>query len=308
MKKKLFCLIAIGVIFAQASGVSFAKSTVSNPVKIAIKKYKMGNYTGCLQDCQNIVKNDPSSAVAYYYMAMSYVQAGKQTDAITAYSKVLSLNPKSKLLEYATTGKRCLETPDKCVLETPDTTSDVDKFIATPSSDGLSTKVKADLNAKHLDQVKNQINNDKEMDSYKLRQFKDYTNKSSNPEVNDKVAQKTPSNDEIVAALKVLNAAGLNPYSQVQQSAVVSPEVQQQVLNPYEQMTSAQSPEMAQLTALMGPSGQAKEANSMANMIPFMLAQNKNGGTNYSPQMMQAVIMNSMMPDFTLDVDKNNDK
>jgi len=126
--------------------------------------------------------------------------------------------------------------------------------------------------------------------------------------VTDKAAQKTPSNDEIVAALKVLNAAGLNPYSQAPQSAMVSPEVQQQVINPYDQMQNSQTPEMAQLTALMGPSGQSKEANSMANMIPFMLAQNKNGGTNYSPQMMQAVIMNSMMPDFTLDVDKDKDK
>ena len=308
MKKKLLYLIAIMVVFAQASGVSFAKSTVSNPVKVAIKKYKIGNYTGCMQDCQTIVKSDPSSAVAYYYMAMSYVQAGKQSEAIDAYSKVLSLNPKSKLLEYATTGKRCLETPDKCVLETPDTTSDVDKFIASPATDSLSGKVKADLNAKRLEQVRNQINKDQDMDSYKLRKFQDYTNKSSNPDVTDKAAQKTPSNDEIVAALKVLNAAGLNPYSQAPQSAMVSPEVQQQVINPYDQMQNSQTPEMAQLTALMGPSGQSKEANSMANMIPFMLAQNKNGGTNYSPQMMQAVIMNSMMPDFTLDVDKDKDK
>lgn len=314
MKKQLLCLIAIIMVLAQGSCVVLAKSTASNPVRVAIRKYKIGNFTGCLQDCQTIVRRDPSNSIAYYYMAMSYVQAGKKDEAIGAYSKVLSLNPKTRLLEYATTGKRCLETPDKCVLESPDVpSSDVDKFIASPSN-GLSAKVKNDLNNTHLQHVKNEINNQKELDSYELRKFKDYTEKRSQAETGDLIAQTKPSNDEIVAALKVLNAAGLNPYSQAQQSAMISSDNQQvQNTNPYVQVANPyasgyENPEMTQLSALMGSNGQSKDGSSIANMIPFMLAQNKNGSQNYSPQMMQAVIMNSMMPDMTLDLDKDKDK
>ena len=310
MKKQLVCLIAIIMISAQASCVAMAKGSTSSPVKLAIKKYNVGNFTGCLQDCQYIVRRDPSNSVAYYYMAMSYVQAGKKDEAVGAYSKVLSLNPSARLLEYATTGKRCLETPDKCVLEASNAPStDVDKFIASPATDGLSDKVKDDLTKKHLDGVRNKINADKDMDSYELRKFKDYTNSRSKIETNDAVAQKKPTNDEIVAALKVLNDAGLNPYSQAQQAAIVSTDVQQPAVNPYMPTTAGyQNQDMTQLGALLGPSGQSTGANSMSNMIPFMLAQNKNGTANYSPQMMQAAIMNSMMTDFNMADDKDKDK
>lgn len=311
MKKQLICLIAIFMFLVQGSCVTMAKSTASNPVKIAIRKYKIGNYTGCLQDCQSIVRRDPSNAVAYYYMAMSYVQAGKKDEAVNAYAKVLSLNPKTRLYEYATTGKRCLETPDKCVLEDATTgapSSDMDKFIASPSSNVLSDKVKSDINTKRLNGVKNEINNGKDVDSYELRKFKDYTNSRSQIDAKDEVAQKKPTNDEIVAALKVLNAAGLNPYSQAQQSAMIATEVPQQIINPYAQSVNYQNPEMAQLSALMSGNTQGQDGNAMANMIPYMLAQSKGGNTSYSPQMMQAVIMNSMMPDFSLDENKDKDK
>jgi len=311
MKKKLVCLIAVLLLFAQFSCEVMAKGTASNPVRVAIRKYKIGNYTGCLQDCQSIVRRDPSNSVAYYYMAMSYVQAGKKDEAVAAYSRVLNLNPKTRLFEYATTGKRCLETPDKCVLESPKSqSSEVDKFIATPTGGGLSAKVRDDLTDKHLQNVKNEINNNKDIDSYQLRKFKDFTNSRSQIETNGDLAmaQKRPSNDEIVAAMKVLNAAGLNPYSQAQQVGAISTDVAQQaVVNPYAQTNNYQNPEMAQLSALMGGNNQPKDSNSMANMIPYMLSQNKNGSNNYSPQMMQAVIMNSMMPDFNLGDNKDKD-
>ena len=316
MKKKLFYFIAVSLFLAQMSPCVLAKSgALSTPVKIAIKKYKVGNYTGCLQDCLAISKKDPSNSIIYYYMAMSYVQAGKKDAAIRSYSRVLSLKPNPKLLEYATTGKRCLETPDKCQLETttPGSSSDVDKFIARPYSDGLSDSVKADFEKKHLETVKQEINNNDDVDGYQLKQFKDYSKQHSQVEVNgEKIAQKKPSNDEIVAALKVLNDAGLSSY--VQQSQAQAQQTQQQVqttenVYPYNQ-ANCQTPEQTQLNMLMGGNSQYSNNNAMMNMIPYMLAQSKDGKSNYSPQLMQSVIMNSMMTDFNfnLDTDKDKDK
>lgn len=285
MKKQLACFIVILMFLVQASSCSFAKSSGVSPVKIAIKKYKSGNYTGCLQSCQAIIKSNPSNAVAYYYMAMSYVQAGKKDEAIKAYSKVLSLKPNARLSEYASTGKRCLETPDKCVLATDSGSSispELDKLIAAPFSDGLSDTVKKDFEQKRLDSIKNQINSDKELDDYQFRKLNDASGQASPVNPNETVSKK-PSNDEIAAALKVLNDAGINPYTQT---------------------ANYQDPQMAQIN-MLNPSN--NDNNAMLNMLPFMLAQNKYGTNNYSPQLMQAVIMNSMMPDFNLNLDKDKD-
>lgn len=308
MKKYLVSLTAILVLSAMASSCTFAKTTsASSPVKIAIKKYKMRNYTGCLQDCQAIVQRDPSNALAYYYMGMSYAQAGMKDAAVNSYARVLALNPNPRLLEYATTGRRCIETPDKC--HPADTSqqdqSALDRFIASPAVDGLSSSVRKGVQQRSLEAIKNEINSDKEIDSYDLKKL----NQKEEPILKqDKIANdssvapqndphKAPTNDEIVAALKVLKRAGLADYSQAA------------VNNPYAQAANYQNPEQAQLNMLMGAEGKSQNNDAMMNMLPFMLAQNKNGnGNNYSPQMMQAVIMNSMMSNMNFDLDKDKDR
>lgn len=295
MKKYLVSLSAILVLSAMASSCAFAKTTsTGSPVKIAISKYKRGNYTGCLQDCQAIVQRDPSNALAYYYMGMSYAQAGMKDAAVNSYARVLALNPNPRLLEYATTGKRCLETPDKC--HPSDTSqqdqSALDKFIASPTVDGLSSNVRKNVQQRSLDAIKNEINTDKEIDAYDLKKL----NQNEEPVLkSDKIANDTPSNDEIVAALKVLKKAGLADYSQAN------------VNNPYTQTANYQNPEQAQLNMLMSSDGKSQNNDAMMNMLPFMLAQNKNGNGNYSPQMMQAVIMNSMMSNMNFDMNKDKD-
>lgn len=308
MKKYLVSLTAILVLSAMASSCAFAKAnSASSPVKIAIKKYKMRNYTGCLQDCQAIVQRDPSNALAYYYMGMSYAQAGMKDAAVNSYTRVLALNPNPRLLEYATTGKRCLETPDKCHPSDANQQdqSALDKFIASPTVDGLSSTVRKGVQQRSLDAIKNEINSDKEIDSYdlkKLNQNEDQAFKSDKiandaPQDIPQNAPNTPTNDEIVAALKVLKKAGLADYSQMPAN------------NPYAQAENYQNQEQAQLNMLMGTDGKSQNNDVMMNMLPFMLAQNKNGSANnYSPQMMQAVIMNSMMSNMNFDMDKDKDR
>ena len=300
MKKRFLYLVAILIMLNQVNAcVLAATSTISGSTKVAVKKYKAGNYTGCMQDCQAIVAKDPSNAIAYYYLAMSYVQAGKKDEAISAYGQVLAKNGTPMLKDYATTGKRCLETPDKCHLNADaDQATEIDKFIASPNSDGLSDSVRSNFEQKRLEGIKNQINNEKDMDNYDDKNFNDpYKQKSDSNAY--KLAQNKPTNDEIVAALKVLKDAGVSPYSSTPQSTDVSSEAQM--------MTSPNS-EYAQINMLMGGENQSRDSNSMLNMLPYMMAQNKGGNPSYSPQMMQAVIMNSMMSNMNFDLDKDKDK
>lgn len=260
---------------------------------VAIKKYKYGNYTGCLQDCQKIVSKTPSNALAYYYMAMSYVQAGRKDEAINAYSKVLALKANAKVLEYAATGKRCLETPDQCRLDantvTATDTPEMDKLIASPVRGALSDSVKTDFTQKRLNGLKNQINNGKELDEYYFRKFKDYSNQRTEAQGNEKLAQSQPTKEEIAAAMKVLNDAGINPYNQ---DTLVQ--------------SQPQNAELAQLNALMGNGTQSK-SNDMVNMIPMMMAQSKDNNVQYSPQVMQAMILNSMMSDLNFNLNQKQD-
>lgn len=291
MKKYFLCLITVLIFAMQACSGVFAQNTyLSNKLKSAISKYKRGNYTGCLQDCQAIVKQDPKNAFAYYYMGMSYVQAGKKDEAIKAYSKVLGLKPSTKLAEYASTGKRCLETPEMCNLETstPENSTEIDKFIASPSYDGLSDSVRKDFQQKHLDKIKHEINKDQELDDYDFQRFEDRSSSVEDVSAGVKVAQNKPTDEEIKAALKVLNDAGINVPN------AASNNVQAQAMQ--------QNPDLAQLNALFGGNNQSMDNDNMINMLPYMMAQSKDGSTNYSPQMMQAVIMNSMMKNFNFDL------
>lgn len=303
MKKYLIGL-AVTCIISSQSCVFASGYSSTGPVKVAIKKYKNGNYTGCLQDMQSIVKKDPSNAVAYYYMAMSYANAGRKDQAISSYQKVLTLRPNPQLSNYAETGKRCLETPEKCT--TAEASTDLDKAVSSSYIDGVSTKVKQDLDKKRLDMLKNKINTDEEINNYELQKFKDYTKHRSDASTdNSKLqadAQKQPTNEEIVAALRVLNKAGLNPYTQTT------------AVNPYAQMqtqAAVQNPEMAQLNMMLGNNNQGSNRNdAMMNMLPYMMAQQGQSGQaaagGYNPQIIQAMMMNSMMPDFTMNTDSNN--
>lgn len=308
MKKKLLAsaLILSAMFCIDSQAFSAVKTKKTSPVAVAIKKYKAGNYTGCLQDMQSVAAKDPSNAVAYYYIAMSYTQAGRQDKAIEAYSKVLALKPNPTLYEYAVTGKMCLETPDKC--KYGDGSGELEKMIKYNYGKGLSDEVKKTLEQKRLDVIKQEINKDKEIDSYDFRKFKDYSNQHSKAEQPDKLAMaveendislfqkneqpKQPTNDEIIAALKVLNQAGLTNFANPQA----------QYGNP---MMNAQSEEMAQMNMMLGGNNMQNNNGAMLNMLPFMMAQKQNGQNAYTPQLMQAMIMNSMMPDFNYNLDNN---
>ena len=71
----------------------------------SIKKYKNGNYTGCLQELYSFIKKDPSNPVAYYYMAMAYTQIGDNNAATAAYDHVIALSSNDVLTSYATKGR-----------------------------------------------------------------------------------------------------------------------------------------------------------------------------------------------------------
>lgn len=288
MKKYLICLIITVVAMIQTSMCSYAISD-AGAVKYAVKKYQVGNYAGCIQDCLNITYHNPKNALAYYYLGMAYTQAGNQEKALSAYNKVIDLKANPTLTEYATTGVTCLTSPADCPNATSDTEAEneVDSLIAAPAFNGLSSSVKKDLEQQQLNNIKQQINSGRDIDVNSLKLLND-ASKQVNPD--DKTAQKKPSEEEVAAALKVLDEAGINPYSTT---------------------AAYQNPQAMQLQMLSAfnnnPVANPNDSNVMLNMIPQMMAQSKSGQGSYSPQLMQAFIMNTLTGNMNTDFSNNNE-
>ena len=160
--------------------------------------------------------------------------------------------------------------------------SDLDKFIQAPYGNGLSPELNEEVKQKELTNIKETINKKEQMeekDIDKIKKFDDKYESLSDEPV--KIAQ--VSDEEVLKAVQTLKDAGLNVT------------VQQE--NPYAGMTQYQNPQMAEMSMLLGGNNN-NNGNNMMNMLPMLMSQAQKG-ENIDPRLMQAVMMNSMMSDFS---------
>ena len=271
----------------QQTQAELDKITVYYPnatLNSSMAKYKAGNYTGCLQELFSLIQKQPSNAMAYYYMAMAYTHIDREAEAIEAYEKVLSLtNSNDSLAEYALKGRDCLTGGPACHPEEPkEELTDLDRFINAPYGNGLSPELNQEVKQKQLTNIKETINkkdNLEDKDIEKIKKFDDKYQSLSDDTV--KIAQ--VSDEEVLQAIKTLKEAGVN--------VTVQPDT------PYSQMSQYQNPQMAEMSMLLGGNN-ANNGNSMMNMLPMLMSQAQKG-ENVDPRLMQAVMMNSMMSDFS---------
>ena len=201
MKKTILTILSIMIVFATA-GVASAKVKATSPETAAgIKLYKAGNYTQSYLSFQEIVAKDPTNALAKYYFAMSAAQLGKKDQAIEGYQSVMALSPNGILGSYAKKGKRCLEMPTAChepevnPSEIGDTAED--RFIKGAFGSGFSKDARGIYEKQKIENLKREINRNEDIAPAKFKEYRDFSSQA-------------PSNDEIVAALRVLQRAGLS--------------------------------------------------------------------------------------------------
>lgn len=247
--KKYILVLMTAIICASTVNFACAKTTTSNSaLASAIRLYKTGNYSQSYIAFNNIVKRDPSNAVAYYYLAMTSAQIGKKDEAVANYEKVISLSPNGQLGRYATKGKTCLETPDKCHEESTETAED--SFIQGRFGTGFSDKARSEYEKQKIENLMREMNRGNDVTPQKLRDYKDFSSE-------------VPTNDEIVAALRVLQRAGL--------SDVLNNNVN----------------EMSLLTG-----NNENNNNAMLNMLMG------SGNSSLSPQVIQSLLTNQMSVGF----------
>ena len=249
--KKYILILMTAIICASTMNFVSAKTTTSNSTLAnAIRLYKAGNYSQSYIAFNNIVKRDPSNAVAYYYLAMTSAQIGKKDEALANYEKVISLSPNGQLGRYATKGKTCLETPDKCHEESEESADD--RFIQSRFGSGFSDKARSEYEKQKIENFMREMNRGNDVTPQKFKDYKDFSSE-------------VPTNDEIVAALRTLQKAGL--------SDILNNNVN----------------EMSLLTG----GNNVNNNNAMLNML-----MGGNNNSSLSPQVIQSLLTNQMSVGF----------
>lgn len=243
MKKKLLMLLSI-MVLSSTIGIACAKPVNNAELATSIRLYKSGNYSECYTRLNNMVNRGSSNALAYYYLAMTSAQLGKNSEAISNYKKAMSLSSKgSNVYNYANKGKVCLETPDKC--HEIDDTTPIDDLLHRSS--GFSEKAKSDYERLKIENLMREMNRSDDMSPQKFKEYRDFSSYNQ---------EGTPSNDEIVAALRTLQRAGFGDIF---------------------------SNNYSDISLLMGNGNQNN--NAMMNLM---------GNSNLSPQVIQAMLTNNM--------------
>lgn len=269
MKLKLFTTALIISAFILTAGncladnASSKKQIPSSFIYQAVDKYKKGDYTGCIQDMDYLIKNGKASDVAFYYKAISYSRLGLANDAREAYNNAISISNNRSLVEYSTQALACMDNAENCI---PADTSDITNFIQ--SGKFMSDEIIKANKDKAMQKVKEDINKDLKPSKDDLR----YINQ--NPEPTDK---------EIADAIRTLSRLGINPFGQLGGANLA--------------MYGAQNAEMMQLNALFGNNN--NNGNDMMGLLPFLMQQNTGTAqekSQLSKQFVQAYMLNQMMP------------
>lgn len=360
MIKKLISALILTLAIANCVYAADYHQTITPEVRRGIQDYKAGNYVGCIQEIYPyLIKNSTNgkNQLAIYYLAMSLSKAGQPEKAKKYYNIAKILNPNNTIGQYSQKGIVCIDDPANCYLNAKPVTStksvyesDLDKFINAPYGNGLSSDLNKEIERKKVERLRKEINSDQELNKYEFQNFRDFSKKKGQiflkKEEGIKLASNTnPTDAEILNAIKVLNAAGLNnianqaqtaqeqknnvtnnaqPQEQISKNEVKSEykpditreEYQKQI---QQEMLQAQMAAMSQpnIDALFGEKNNNNNNNNMMNsnmmnMLPFMMAQQaQNGNTNgqqpmISPDMMQAMMFNSMMPNFNFGIGNGN--
>ena len=249
----------------------------------AVNKYKKGNYSGCLQEMISLTKIDPSNPVVYYYMGMCYSRVGKKDQAVKAYEQVIKLQPDKTLVQYATKGRDCLVGGPTCAPDSQNTDPELDSFINSPYGNGFSDELNQQVKEKQLQNIQKTINKKQDLEDKDIEKIQKFDQKSENF-TEEKLASGKVSDDEILSAIQTLKNAGVTVT----------------VNNP---MAMPVNNQFNEYSMLLGNNN--NNNNSMMNMVPFLLNQYQNG-EKINPEIIQAMMMNSMIPDFTFNDDNKN--
>lgn len=313
-------------------------SFYANPSFESIKeKYHKSDFAGCLQECISYVRKNPNDTLGFYYLAMCYSKVSDKENAIKAYEKVIELNANPMIVKYATNGRNCVlgSTEETCYpnVNEPELIypyADLDTANLTPVDpetlihrnlvklqnklSPLPKKSENDNNNEDKDKEENKIvlpfgQQDAKLDQfinapygnglspdlnkeYKQIQLKkiqqNLNNESDNPEDDAHNLENILKFDKHKTDSETIKLAYDTPSSDME-SFLKDPEYQQS------------KRELDELRMMLGNNNNSNSDDDLMNLVPYFSDKDK----NMSPEMIEAMMVKSMMPDFTF---VNNNK
>lgn len=287
---------------------SIDKNTENYPnptLQSAIARYNEGNYTGSLQELYAYIDKHPNDAYAYYCMGLAYTKIGENTAAQNCFQKTINCYATGQLLDMALKGRDCItggefcKSPEQLLPISDDSenpeASKLDQFINAPyTGNGFSPELQKEYKQKQLETLQKTINRKDSLNEKDIELIKKIQNKSEAIS-GEKLAMSPsidgePSNTEVLEAIDVLKRAGLNISASEPTAPVSSAESNSDVVNKDSFMPSQ---ELQQINMMLGNTNSSNN-DPMMTMLPYMMDSNKNG-QNIDPQIIQAMMMNSMM-------------
>ena len=276
-----------------------------------IEKYHLSNFAGCMQECEAYVQLHPYDTLGYYYLAMSYAKCGKKEDAILAYERVISLNDNPMIVKYATNGRNCVianEETAKC-FQNVNEPEYIYPYRDMAQEIGLTPVDPQELVNRNLTQLQEKLNPTGAVDN----EGKDGENKSSLPFQNQ---------DE--ALDKFINApygSGFSPKVELEYKQLQLKNLQQKINNEddntpdkyfrnirdikeFDGKKKSEGEEIIKLAfadrmdvedeikMMFGDYGTSDVTSDMSTLLP-QLAKD---GQNVSPEVVQMMMMQSVMP------------
>ena len=258
---KNFALILILLFGVNISCVKAADATVG------IDAYKKGDFETCITTMKNVVKDDPTDIIGYYYLGLAYTKTGKEILAVQNYNKVINLNTDPALTSLAKEGKNKLGKKNVETIEAQ--IEDIEEEYNPILNDGVVTN-------KQLPQETSP-----EAKTTKVIKASDYSGMNNNkPAAQTYDPNKTPTNDDIVNAIRTLQKAGLLQNGAMGLTGGMNNNL------PMDSRTQ-------QMNSMLMMMNNGNNNNNMMQMMPYM-----NNGGKVDPQMMQMMLMQQMMPNF----------
>lgn len=263
-------------------------------IESLIQKYKEKNYIGCIQEAQSKMQQDNPNPVAMYYMALAYTQIGDVKAALDLYDAILKLKPSDTLTECAIRGRDCLIGGPSCPsvgVEGAEIDNQVKEY---KQESGLYEDSTAPQTTVPISQILNEDEiktlPDMLVDSSKKNSVDEQIseNTQENNVITEQIPEQsnqTPNNEEVAKALNTLRDAGI--------AVTIQPNQTSSIAQNY-------NSEMAQMSMFLGNN----QPNRSLDMLPYMMMQSQNNPNQYNPQMVQAMMMNYMMP--SMDFNSNN--
>lgn len=305
-----------------------------------IEKYHRSDFAGCLQECISFVRQNPYDTLGFYYLAMSYTKVNDKDNAVMAYEKVIALNDNPMIVKYATNGRNCimgvdseacyqnvnepeLLYPYKDVVQNANLTPidpevlvnrnlarlkdrlspyELDENDEITFGDGKDKKIKVILPFGKQDAALDEFVNAPYGDGFSPELKKQYKQLQLRKIMDTINTTEQAPDSEATDKQEIKNLQDIQKFDDKHSDSGMVKLAYAETSKMFEEISKdpefiRQKQELEELQMMFGSDRVKSDRNDIADLIPYMSEQ---GDKKLSPEVIQSLMMQSMMGNLTL--------